>query len=74
MTTTIEVGDTIVSSHAFGGSTWVVHRVSKKFAFVRLNDVAEGKFRRELGFSGPQPYPAVRWQMTRYKLIKKEAS
>lgn len=44
----IQVGDKIkFESGCFGEQTFTVHRVTKCFAFVRYNDVAEGKFRRE---------------------------
>ena len=64
----IQVGDYIRAEHmGIGGkSHYKVHRVTKRYAFVRYNDVAEGKYPRvyvELGFVS---LPRQQWCTTTY--------
>ena len=66
----LKVGDVIISKHAFGGSKWAVHRVTKKYAFVWYNDIAEGKFPRVLEFNF-QPLPRQQWNTTDYEVWTK---
>lgn len=43
----LQIGDVIVSKTGFGTQRRSVHRVTKKYAFVKYNDVAEGKYPRK---------------------------
>lgn len=65
----IKVGDHIVSRHSFGGSNWKVHRVTKLYAFVWYNDVAEGKFPRKYGWCF-MPLPRAKWNTTSYEVYE----
>lgn len=70
----IQVGDKIkFESGCFGEQTFTVHRATKCFAFVRYNDVAEGKFRREYRSFGFAPIGHNHYSRTRFILIPKEA-
>jgi hypothetical protein len=53
----LEVGDVIIFRHSLGDRKYIVCRVSKNIAFVRWNEVAEGKFKRRLDWSKPTPIP-----------------
>jgi hypothetical protein len=61
----IQVGDVIRAEHALGTSNFRVHRVTKNYAFVRFNEIAEGKFPRQYGF-GFGRRPREIWQTTNY--------
>ena len=65
----IEVGDLIQMKNYAGVKNWRVHRVTKKFAFVRWNDVSEGKFRRTV-HPGFQPLPFTRWLTAKYSVYR----
>jgi hypothetical protein len=62
----IEVGDNIShETRGFGSRWYAVHRVTPKFAFVRYNDVAEGKYRRLVsGFGEAEPTQRPQWDTT----------
>ena len=64
----IAVGDRIKEEHrGIGGTQWkTVSRVTPKFAFVKYNDVAEGKYWREYRDFGFAPLPYQKWRMTSY--------
>lgn len=66
----IQVGDVIKSS-GLTTHLFKVHRVTKKFAFVRYNEIAEGKFPRIYGYAF-EPYPRQKWNMTNYEILIKE--
>lgn len=62
----IEVGDRIRPKHGLGENWFTVTRVGKKYAFAKVNDVAETKVNRvykEFGFS---TLPRQKWQTTQY--------
>jgi hypothetical protein len=40
----LQVGDVLVRKTRFGTSIFPVVRITKKYAFVRYNDVSEGKY------------------------------
>lgn len=46
----LEVGDKIRMNSFIGTSWFPVSRVTPKFAFVKWNDVAEGKFQRMIDY------------------------
>ena len=73
----IDIGDKIISEHpAFGQREWIVHRVTKCYAHIRLNDVAEMRFRRDRWDSW-NFYPAGErniWDQTKYRVEFKEPS
>ena len=73
----IEVGDRIRVEHLGFEVSWeTVHRVTKKFAFVKYNDAAEGKYRREYNDFGFCPLPRKTWLTTSYSVwrpIEKDA-
>jgi hypothetical protein len=62
----IEVGDRILHDASLGKSWHTVHRVTPKFAFVKYNDVAEGKYPRLLSYFGWGPRPKILWDTTQY--------
>lgn len=70
MSDTIEVGDRIRIKNAFGSKVYTVHRVTKTMAFIRYNEAAEGRFRREVGPFGPKKIGRATWDNTQYALIK----
>lgn len=59
----IKVGDVIVSKHVFGVNKFAVHRVTKKYAFVMYNDIAEGKYPRIFDTTF-QSLPRQQWNHT----------
>lgn len=65
----VEVGDIIIHTHTFGSAHYTVHRVTPKYAYVRFNDVAEGKFPRVVGF-GFTSLPRAQWPLTEYKACR----
>lgn len=67
----IQVGDIITSTAMGTTKKHVVHRVTKTLAFVRYNDVAEGKFRRVYNSFCFGPIPREHYSMVDYKLIPK---
>ena len=63
----IEVGDKIKVEHRGWGVQWeTIHRVTPKFAFVKYNDVAEGKYRRVYSEFTFSPIPSQLWNSTSY--------
>ena len=62
----IQVGDKIRLEHALGIRWETVHRVTAKYAFVKYNDIAEGKYRREYNDFGFSPIPRDTWKTTNY--------
>jgi hypothetical protein len=62
----LEVGDRIQCDTSFGVKWETIHRVTKRFAFVRYNDVAEGKYKREYQDFGFCPLPRQQWRTTQY--------
>lgn len=66
----IQVGDTITADARFLNIThkWIVHRVTKNYAFVKYNEKAEGKFPRVYGWAF-KPYPKDTWNTTDYKVL-----
>ena len=64
----LEVGDRIKVEHrGIGGTHWeTVVRVSKAYAFVRYNEHAEGKYRREYKDLYFEPLPRSAWKTTNY--------
>ena len=63
----LDIGDRIKVEHPVFGTRWeTVHRVTKSFAFVRYNDVAEGKYKREYNDFGFGPIPRQTWKQTVY--------
>ena len=63
----IEVGDRIKCEHLGWGTKWdTIHRVTPKFAFVKYNDVAEGKYKRMYRDFGFEPLPRTKWRQTSY--------
>lgn len=66
----IQIGDLITADGGFGKSKHLVHRVTKKYAFVKYNDVAEGKFPRVYDSFWFCSLPKQKWQTTTYKVFK----
>jgi hypothetical protein len=66
---TLQVDDIIIGEHVLGKRKHVVHRVTKKYAFVRYNETAEGKFPIVYDF-GFTSLPRERWRMTRYSAYR----
>ena len=63
----LDIGDRIKVEHPFFGTNWeTVLRVTNKFALVRYNDIAEGKYRREYDDFGFEPIPRTKWRQTQY--------
>lgn len=62
----IEVGDRIKVETSLGVKWHTVSRVTKLYAFVRYNERAEGKFRREYSDFGFAPLPRQTWLTNRY--------
>lgn len=62
----LKVGDIITCSYG-----WQRHvtRVTKKYAIVKWNDVAEGKFPRIYDEYRFASLPRAKWPMARYKVI-----
>ena len=72
----LSVGDMVKCKHQLCTRWETVHRVTKSFAFVRYNDVAEGKYKREYNDFGFGPIPRQTWKQTVYSAwrpIEKEA-
>ena len=65
----LQVGDVIVSNHPQRLNRYVVHRVTNKYAFVKYNDVAEGKFPRVVDHRF-QSLPRQQWSQTTYYIEK----
>jgi hypothetical protein len=65
----LQVGDIIVAKHAFGNNRHTVIRVTKRYAFVKYNDVAEGKYPRIFDFHFDS-LPRQKWSTTRYSIEK----
>lgn len=65
----LQIGDIIVAKHAFGNNRHIIHRVTPKYAFVRYNDVCEGKYPRvfDLHFDF---LPRPKWGTTKYSIEK----
>ena len=58
----LDVGDIIAIDGAYGRSRLRVVRVTKKHAFVRVNDYAEQCYRRVVGsWDWPVPVPKPKW-------------
>lgn len=68
----IKVGDIIKTEHVFGKKTYSVHRVTKKYAFVKYNDVAEGKFPRIYDSFWFSSLPRQAYNTTKYSLFINE--
>lgn len=69
---TIQVGDVIESKSVIGTRKFEVHRITKRYAFVRYNDVAEGKYPVIYNRFGFQPLPKARWNMVDYAVYRPE--
>lgn len=63
----LQIGDTIVSKHTFGNNKHTVIRVTKKYAFVKYNDVAEGKYPRVFNMYF-EALPRSRWGTILYSI------
>lgn len=61
----LQLGDVIIAKHALGKNRHVVTRVTKKYAFVKFNDVAEGKFPRIFDFHF-ESLPRQQWNTVHY--------
>lgn len=64
----LEVGDWILTRSAFGGRNHEVIRVTKKYAFVKYNAIAEGRFPRiyDMRF---EVLPRAQYNMTDYQVL-----
>lgn len=62
----IQVGDRIKVETALGTQWEIVQRVTDKFAFVRYNERAEGKYRREYDGFWFAPLPRQKWSTNQY--------
>lgn len=69
----IQVGDIIASTAMGQTKKFKVHRVTKTLAFVRYNDIAEGKFRRVYNSFWFGPIPREHYSMVQYELIPQNA-
>lgn len=68
----LEVGDVIRERNAFGGGDYPVTRVTANFAFCRIHETYEAKYKRLVSdFYGVRPVPRIEWDMTRRKVIRK---
>ena len=65
----INIGDVIVNENSFGKTSYTVERTTKCFAFVRYNEVAEGKFPREYRSFGFRSLPRKMWSTSRYRVL-----
>lgn len=63
---TLEVGDVIKHESALGNRRYKIHRVTAKYAFIKYNDVAEGKYHRVITWAGPRRAKRLQWDTTRY--------
>lgn len=64
----IEVGNHVIQISAFGAKSFPVVRVTPKYAFVKHNEVSEGKFPRIYGGIGFKSLPAMKWCTSEYKV------
>ena len=63
----LEIGDRLKVEPTIGGPYWlVICRLSKKFAFAKVNEVAESKFPRKYTNFGFDSLPRAKWPTTRY--------
>ena len=62
----IEFNDRIKVETALGVQWQTVTRVTRKFAFVRYNEHAEGKFPREYNSFGFCSLPKPKWSTNQY--------
>jgi hypothetical protein len=70
----IQVGDVVVSSDRFYGTTKKpVTRVTKKYAFVKYSDGAEGKFHRVYNSFGFESLPRHKWNTIDYTVYTKKS-
>ena len=65
----LQVGDIIVCSSCFGERHYPVTRVTKKYAFVKHNDTAEGKYPNVFDY-GFQSYPKQLWNTTTHYVYR----
>ena len=67
----IKVGDTVLRKGPLdaGYHVYKVHRVTDKFAFIRYNDVAEGKLPRIYSRFSFHSLPRQKWSQTDYKVV-----
>ena len=69
----IQVGDIIQIDHRWGPKhVYDVHRVTHKYAFVKWNDHAEGKFPRIFKKYGFTVLPREKYNTTDYTVYIKE--
>jgi hypothetical protein len=69
----IQVGNIIEINNGWGPKlNYEVHRVTLKYAYVKWNDTAEGKFPRIFKHYGFQPLPREKYHTTGYTVYIKE--
>jgi hypothetical protein len=67
----LQVGDIIHATHpTFGLKRHHVHRVTKCYAFVKWNDLAEGKFPIQYNYRF-ESFPREQYCQTRYKVERR---
>jgi len=66
---TLQVGDVIIASNAFGTNKHIVFDVTKKYAKVKNNEVSIGRYPSTYKWDF-QRLPKERWNMTRYKVFR----
>lgn len=68
----LKVGDKILINNRLTKPTaYTVHRVTKNYAFVMWNDIAEGKFPRVVDWRF-QSLPRHQFNMNTYEVIRHE--
>jgi hypothetical protein len=63
----LQVGDYIKHDTPYRVAWSPIHRVTAKYAFVKYNDMAEGKFPRVYRSFTFVPLPRQRWDDSNYK-------
>jgi hypothetical protein len=66
----VEVGDIILVENMLGKHKHGVHRVTKCYAFVWWNEVAEGKFPRPYREFGYRPVGRDKWSTVSYTVYR----
>lgn len=66
----IQIGDVIIHKTAFGKGVYVVHRLTKKYAWVKYNDVAEGKYPIIFNHFDFHSLPRDTWDTTVYTVYR----
>ena len=69
---TVEIGDIIeTDTRGFGVRNYTIYRVTKTMAFVKYNDVADGKFPRVYVSFGYSSIPRPEWPTNIYTVYRK---